>query len=69
MTWTAADTLRVLLFVCLIGMLIMAVLYLRQRKLSTLDYVLWGLLALFLPVLGPYLVIAMRPGKSRKAVN
>lgn len=40
-----------------------AVLYLRQRKLSTLAYFMWGLLALMLPVLGPYLVIIARPGE------
>ena len=62
MTWTAADSMRTLLFVCLIGMLLIAVLYLRQRKMSTLAYMLWGLLALFLPILGPYIVIAARPG-------
>ena len=43
-----------------------AVLYLRQRKLSTLAFVLWGTLALVLPVLGPFLVIVSRPGKSRQ---
>lgn len=66
MVWTTADTLRLLLFICLIGMLVLAVLYLRRRKLSGLAYVMWGLLALFLPVLGPYLVIALRPGEQRK---
>ena len=61
--WETTDTLRVLLYVVLFGMLLIAVLYLRQRKLSTLAYVLWGLLALILPVVGPYLVIASRPGE------
>lgn len=63
MIWTPADTLRILLFACLFGMLMVAVLYLRRRKLSTLAYFLWGLLALLLPVVGPYLVIAARPGQ------
>ncbi len=63
MMWTSADTLRVLIFVCIFGMLLVAILYLRQRKLSTMAYLLWGILALMLPVLGPYLVIAARPGK------
>jgi len=63
MIWTPADTLRILLFACLFGMLMVAVLYLRRRKLTTLAYFLWGLLALLLPVVGPYLVIAARPGQ------
>ena len=63
MMWTPADTLRLMLFACLFGMVMVAVLYLRQRKLSTLAYFLWGLLALILPVLGPYLVITLRPGE------
>lgn len=54
--------LRLWLFVCLFGMVMISISYLRQRKLSTLAFLLWGLLALMLPVLGPYLVIASRPG-------
>jgi membrane-bound metal-dependent hydrolase YbcI (DUF457 family) len=58
--------LRILLFACLFGMLMVAVLYLRQRKLTTLAYFLWGLLALLLPILGPYLVITARPGEPHR---
>ncbi len=58
-----ADVLRVLLYADLFGMLLIAILYLRKRKLSTLAYVLWGVLAVLLPVIGPYVVIASRPGK------
>jgi hypothetical protein len=58
-----ADVLRVLIYVELFGMLLVAILYLRQRKLSTLAYVLWGVFALLLPVVGPYLVIVARPGE------
>ena len=63
MIWTPADTMRLLIFACLFGMVMVAVLYLRQRKLSTLAYFLWGLLALTVPFLGPYLVITSRPGE------
>lgn len=55
---------RFWVFACLFGMVMMAVLYLRQRKLSTTAFVLWGLLALVLPVLGPFLVIVARPGET-----
>ena len=61
--WETTDTLRVLLYVVLFGMLLIAVLYLRQRKLSKAAYVLWGILALIVPVVGPYIVIASRPGE------
>ena len=61
--WETADTLRVSLLAVLFGMLLIAVLYLRQRKLSTLAYVLWGIFALLLPVIGPYLAIASQPGE------
>jgi hypothetical protein len=44
---------------------VLAVLFLRGRKLTVFQYLLWGLLALLLPVLGPYLVIAARPGQMR----
>ena len=52
-----------ILFAVLFGMLMIAVLYLRQRKLSTLAFVLWGVFALLLPIVGPYLVIVSRPGE------
>lgn len=65
MMWTAADILLLLLFASIGGMLLLAVLYLNQRKLTTLSFVLWGLLAISIPLLGPYLVIALRPGEPR----
>jgi len=56
------EVLRLILFADLFGMLMLAVLFLRGRRLSTLGYVCWGILALMLPVVGPYIVIATRPG-------
>jgi len=67
--WTPDDILRVMLFACLFGMVMVAILYLRQRKLSTMAYVLWGLLAVVLPVVGPFLVISSRPGEPGRAVG
>ncbi len=52
-----------MLFACLFGMVMVAIFYLRQRKLTTLAYLLWGLFAVVVPVLGPYLVIISRPGE------
>lgn len=57
---------RFSIFACMFGMVMLAVLFLRQRKLSTLGYLMWGLLALFIPILGPYLVIAARPGEANR---
>ncbi|MBN2046151.1 MAG: hypothetical protein JW757_14100 [Anaerolineales bacterium] len=60
--WSTAEVLRFLLFADLFGMLMLAILFLRQRQLSTLGYVCWGIFALLVPVVGPYVVIAYRPG-------
>jgi hypothetical protein len=59
--------MKIWLFACLFGMVVIAVAYLRQRKLSTTAFLLWGLLALLLPVLGPYLVIASQPGEPAQS--
>jgi len=60
-----AEHLRALLMVFLIGMYLLAILYLSRRRLSLRAYILWGLMALILPALGPFLVILARPGESR----
>jgi hypothetical protein len=59
-----ADTLLVLLVVFLIAMYILAMLYLRRRRLTPRQFLGWGLLALLVPLLGPFLVIASRPGSA-----
>ncbi len=58
-----ADGMRVLLYVSLGAMALLAILYLRGRRLSLAAYCLWGLLAVLLPALGPFLVILLRPGR------
>jgi hypothetical protein len=60
-----ADTLRVLLVVFLIAMYGLALLYLRRRRLTPAAFTFWGLFALLIPVLGPFIVILARPGRSR----
>lgn len=57
------DLLRLLLLLTVIGMATLALFYLRQRRMPPLDALAWVLLALLIPVLGPILVIAMRPGR------
>ncbi|MFC1936281.1 hypothetical protein ACFLYP_01295 [Chloroflexota bacterium] len=60
------HVMRISILVCQLVMTLLAVFYLRRRRLTTWEYVLWGLLALLLPILGPYLVISSRPGESRQ---
>ena len=63
---SGADVLRILLGVCIAGMLALAAAYLVQRRLAWHQYLGWGLVALIFPVLGPFLVIANRPGERRR---
>jgi len=58
-----AEVLRLLLAVCLIAMYVLAMLYLRRRRLGLGAYAFWGLFALSIPSLGPFLLILARPGK------
>jgi len=59
------DIMRLLLLGCMISMTVLAVLYLRGRELSPIAYTAWGLFALILPLIGPFLVIWIRPGENR----
>jgi hypothetical protein len=61
----AADILRYGLLLGCACMVLIAMLYLRQRRLFWWEYLIWGLLAVGLPLLGPFLVILSQPGKSR----
>ena len=58
-----AHTMRVLLFICLLGMTLLAAFYLRRRKLTFQEYLGWGLLIVLVPLLGPFLVLLAAPGK------
>lgn len=40
--------------------------YLRYRRLTLVEYAFWGILALILPVFGPFFVIAARPGPRKR---
>jgi hypothetical protein len=62
-----AELIRVLLIADILGMALLAFFYLRQRKLSISEYMQYGLLALLVPLLGPFLVIVLKPGLPRKA--
>lgn len=60
---TAQDILRLLLILDILSLALLAALFLRGRRLAWHEYLLWGMLALCLPVLGPFLVILRRPGR------
>ncbi len=60
-----AETIRLLLSVCLFAMFCLAMFYLRRRPLTWYQFTVWGLFALIVPVLGPFLVILARPGQTR----
>jgi hypothetical protein len=61
---TSPDLMRTLLLLCLVGMAILAALFLRTRRLPFSSFLRWGLLALFVPLLGPFLVILSNPGSK-----
>ncbi len=61
----SADIMRVFILGDLIAMVLLAGFYLRRRTLSWPAFIAWGLLALFLPVMGPFLVISLHPGEQR----
>jgi hypothetical protein len=60
---TAPDFMRALLLLNIFSMAFLAVFYLRQRSLSWLAFLGWGLLAVLVPILGPFMVIASHPGR------
>jgi hypothetical protein len=63
------DLMRLALLAGMLAMVIVAAFYLRQRKLSTLAYTAWGLIAILVPIAGPFLVIWIQPGSQRVQVQ
>jgi len=57
------DFMRLSILLCAIGMALLAAFFLRERRMSLSSYLGWGLLALLLPFLGPFLVILSCPGQ------
>ena len=62
----SADVMRFLLDACMVGMALLALLYLRRRTLTLTEYFGWGLLIVLVPLLGPFLVILLKPGAARE---
>jgi hypothetical protein len=61
-----AETLRLMLTGYLVAMFVLALVYLRRRPLTWVQFAAWGLFALLVPALGPFLVILAHPGDYRK---
>lgn len=59
------DTLRVLLLLLFFALYALAIIYLSRRTLTPLQFAAWALVALFVPILGPFIVFAAHPGQKR----
>jgi hypothetical protein len=57
-----ANGLHLLLLLFIFAIYFLGLAYLLRRRTSFAAFALWGLLAMFLPALGPFLVIVFRPG-------
>ena len=61
-----AETLRLLLTGYLVAAFVLTLTYLRRRPLTWVQFAAWGLFALLVPALGPFITIMARPGDRRK---
>lgn len=59
----AAGVIRTILIVDIVILSLLALIYLLQRRMHWTSFFGWGLLAVLVPVLGPFMVIARRPGE------
>ena len=64
-----AEILQGLLVADVVGMFVLAAVYLRHRRLAWHEYLGWGLVALIFPVFGPFVVIASHPGERRRRAS
>ena len=49
------------------GAFLISAFYMRYRRLTLGECAFWGLLALLLPIFGPFFVIAARPGPRKRS--
>ena len=62
------QILSILLVAYMLASFALALSYLIYRRCTVLEIALWGMLALCLPVLGPFFVIAARPGPHKRCL-
>jgi hypothetical protein len=60
------ELMRFLLIASMVSMALLALFYLRTRVLAPVELLAWGLLAVLVPFLGPFLVILLKPGTPRR---
>jgi hypothetical protein len=63
---TAPELLRALLILTILAMAALALYFLSRRRLTAYEFAAWGLLAILVPLLGPFLVIYLRPGEKER---
>lgn len=64
---TTADVIRILLLLDILGMGLLGIYSLSRRQMNWTEYIAWGVFAVMIPVFGPFLVIALRPGIRRNS--
>jgi hypothetical protein len=45
-------------------MALIAISLLRKRRLTLNEYLAWGLVVILVPVIGPFIIVWIQPGKS-----
>jgi hypothetical protein len=63
------EAFTILLPLYCVAALGLALTYLRRRRMTSRAHALWGIFALLVPVLGPFLVIAVKPGGLKPPVR
>lgn len=63
----SAGLMRLFLGLGVAGMALLAIFYLRQRRMPFDEFLAWGLLAILLPVFGPFWVIFKHPGRPARS--
>lgn len=58
--------LLTLLAIYTVAAFVLALFYMRHRRLTRAEFALWGALALLVPVFGPFFVITARPGPRKR---
>lgn len=57
--------ISLLLVIDIVMLALFALFYLAQRRMNWIAYIGWGMVAIIIPVLGPFLVISNHPGEWR----
>ena len=61
--------MRLLLSIGLVAMYVLAMFSLRRRPLTLSRFTAWGAFALLIPLLGPFLVILIKPGEPHRRLR